>query len=155
MNILRKSLLAMAALAATASLAACGSKADAQAETAAAGEQAEEMTSVGAAAPAVTELEKGAALPAEPGKLVVVDFNATWCGPCKQFAPNFEAVAEKYADKALFYSVDVDQHPELAARYNVQSLPMVVYIRPDGQTATSLGYLEEPEFDTLVASQLK
>ena len=132
MNILRKSLLAMAALAATASLAACGSKADAQAETAAAGEQAEEMTSVGAAAPA-----------------------ATWCGPCKQFAPNFEAVAEKYADKALFYSVDVDQHPELAARYNVQSIPMVVFIRPDGQTATSLGYLEEPEFDTLVASQLK
>ncbi|MDE6127538.1 MAG: redoxin domain-containing protein, partial [Muribaculaceae bacterium] len=109
---------------------------------------------VGETAPAVIELEKGAALPAAPGKLVVVDFNATWCGPCKQFAPNFEAVAEKYADKALFYSVDVDQHPELAAQYNVQSIPMVLFIRTDGQTATSLGFLEEAEFDTLVASQL-
>ena len=113
------------------------------------------MNSVRAAVPAVIALAKGVCLPAAPGKLLVVDFNATWCGPCKQFAPNFEAVAEKYADKALFYSVDVDQHPELAARYNVQSIPMVVFIRPDGQTATSLGYLEEPEFDTLVASQLK
>lgn len=154
MNIIRKSILAIAAVAASAAMVACGTKADAQAEATAAEQQAEEMTSVGATAPAVVELEKGATLPAEPGKLVVVDFNATWCGPCKQFAPNFEAVAEKYADKALFYSVDVDQHPELAAQYNVQSIPMVVFIRPDGQTATSLGFLQEAEFDTLVASQL-
>lgn len=154
MNIIRKSILSLAAVAAAAAMTACGSKTESQAEATAAEQQAEEMASVGETAPAVIELEKGAALPAEPGKLVVVDFNATWCGPCKQFAPNFEAVAEKYADKALFYSVDVDQHPELAAQYNVQSIPMVLFIRTDGQTATSLGFLEEAEFDTLVASQL-
>lgn len=154
MNIIRKSALAIAVLASAAAIASCGAKSDSGAEAAAAEEQAEEMASVGEAVPAVIELEKGAALPAEPGKLVVVDFNATWCGPCKQFAPNFEAVAGKYAGKALFYSVDVDQHPELAARYNVQSIPMVLFIRPDGQTATSLGFLQEAEFDTLVAGQL-
>ncbi len=151
MNIVKSTFLAFAA---TALLASCGSKADAKAEAAAAEERAAEMTTVADAEPAVIDLEKGATLPADPGKLVVVDFNATWCGPCKQFAPNFESVAEKYAGKALFYSVDVDQHPELAARYGVQSIPMVLFIRPDGQTATSLGFLQEAEFDTLVASQL-
>ncbi len=155
MNIISKTILSAAVLVAAGCLASCGAKTEAKAETAAAEEQATEMASVGETAPAVIELEKGAALPAEPGKLVVVDFNATWCGPCKQFAPNFEAVAEKYAGQALFYSVDVDQHPELAARYNVQSIPMVLFIRPDGQTATSLGFLQEAEFESLVASQLK
>ncbi len=151
MNILRTTILAFAAVA---SLASCNAKADAKAEAAAAGEQAVEMASVGETAPAVIELKKGDKLPAKADKLVVVDFNATWCGPCRQFAPNFESVAEKYAGKALFYSVDVDQHPAIAARYNVQSIPMVVFIHPDGQTATSLGLLSESEFEKLVASQL-
>lgn len=136
-------------------LAACGGNASEGTATADAATPAAAKTAVKTQKSPVIVLEAGQQLPVADGKLMVIDFNATWCGPCKQFAPNFEAVAEKYADKALFYSVDVDQHPELAARYNVQSIPMVVFIRPDGQTATSLGYLEEPEFDTLVASQLK
>ena len=70
-------------------------------------------------------LAEGETINTVEGKLVVIDFNATWCGPCRQFAPTFEAVAEEMADKALFYSVDVDQHPELAQKYDVQSIPMV------------------------------
>ena len=86
--------------------------------------------------------------------LTVVDFNATWCGPCKQFAPNFDAVAAKNAGKAVFYSVDVDVHPELAAQYEVQSIPMVVYIKPDGTTDSSVGYMDEAQFAEAVAAHL-
>ncbi len=154
MHIFIKSTLAIAALATSAIMVSCGGKTEAKAEPAAE-QQTEATATVGQSAPAVIELAKDAQLPANADKLVVVDFNATWCGPCKQFAPNFQAVAKKYADRAIFYSVDVDQHPELATRYNVQSIPMVLFIRPDGQTATSLGLLQESEFDSLVSSQLK
>lgn len=104
---------------------------------------------------AVIVLQKGAEIAPADGKLVVIDFNATWCGPCKQFAPNFEAVAEKNADNAVFYSVDVDEHPELAAQYGVESIPMVVYINADGTTDSTVGYMDEAQFSEAVANHLK
>ena len=88
------------------------------------------------------------------GKLVVIDFNATWCGPCRQFAPTFEAVAEEMADKALFYSVDVDQHPELAQKYGVQSIPMVVYLKPTGQYESTVGVLSKEDFTATIQENL-
>lgn len=88
------------------------------------------------------------------GKLVVIDFNATWCGPCKQFGPVFEKVADANKEKALFYSVDVDENPGLAAKYQVHSIPMVVYIAPTGETTSSVGYMDEATFAAEVASRL-
>lgn len=83
-------------------------------------------------------------------KPVVIDFNATWCGPCQAFKPNFHSVASKYADRAVFYSVDIDENPELAAQYNVSAIPTIVIIKPDGTFSSSTGYMEEPEFEGLV-----
>ena len=103
---------------------------------------------------AVTVLEKGAVITPEESKLVVIDFNATWCGPCRQFAPTFEAVAEEMADKALFYSVDVDQHPELAQKYGVQSIPMVVYLKPTGQYESTVGVLSKEDFTATIQENL-
>lgn len=54
---------------------------------------------------------------------VVVDFWATWCGPCKKFAPHFEAAAEKV--DAVFVKVDVDQDPAVLKEYGIRSVPTV------------------------------
>ena len=103
----------------------------------------------------MTVLEKGAVITPEESKLVVIDFNATWCGPCRQFAPIFDRVAENYTSKAVFYSVDVDVHPELAAQYGVQSIPMVAYVKPDGSYTTTVGLLPEQEFTAAIEAALK
>ncbi len=105
-------------------------------------------------APAVIKLAKGATIAKEAEMLVVIDFNATWCGPCRQFAPTFDKVAEEYADRAVFYSVDVDDHNDLAAQYNVQSIPMVVYLKPDGTYTSTVGLIPESEFTAAIDAAL-
>lgn len=65
---------------------------------------------------------------AGPGKIVFLDFSADWCAPCHRYAPTFDAMAEQYADKGLFFRVDVDKCPRLVARYYVSSVPMTVAV---------------------------
>ncbi|XP_058451659.1 thioredoxin-2-like [Malaya genurostris] len=62
-------------------------------------------------------------------KLVVVDFFATWCGPCKAIAPRLEECQNKYADKIVVVKVDVDECEDLAARYNISSMPTFLFIK--------------------------
>lgn len=66
--------------------------------------------------------------------VVLVDFWATWCGPCKMLAPNIEAIAEEYGGKALICKVDVDEYPNLAAEYEVYSIPTMLVFK-DGELA--------------------
>lgn len=76
---------------------------------------------------------------------VVIDFNATWCGPCMRFKPTFDKVASEY-DGAVFLSVDVDNNPKAAEQFGVTSIPMITVLMPDGTTQSSVGYMEEDEF---------
>ncbi len=59
-------------------------------------------------------------------KPVYVDFFATWCGPCRAFAPIFEEFAQEMGDQVKTYKVDVDQSQQLAARYEVQTIPTII-----------------------------
>lgn len=141
------------AAAMTFGLASCGQKQQAGNAEDAATEEAVTETAP-AAADGVIVLGKGENIAPANGKLIVIDFNATWCGPCKQFAPHFDAVAKANTANATFYSVDVDVHPELAGQYDVQSIPMVVYIKPDGTVDSTVGYMDEAQFAEAVAAHL-
>ncbi len=76
---------------------------------------------------------------------VVIDFNATWCGPCKRFEPVFEEAAKAHPE-AIFLSIDVDDNPKAAEQFGVHNIPMVVVLMPDGTTRSQVGAMEEAEF---------
>lgn len=90
-----------------------------------------------------------------PDKLMIIDFNATWCGPCVAFGPIFEEAAKKYAGKADFYSVDVDQHQDLAMELRIQSIPAILFIQPDGTRNWSIGLMTTEEFDQRIQDALE
>lgn len=70
----------------------------------------------------------------DSGETVIIDFFATWCGPCKMLAPIFESAAGKAEGRAVFAKVDTDQEPGLVARYGIQSVPTIIMIK-NGETA--------------------
>lgn len=76
-------------------------------------------------------------------KAVLVDFFATWCGPCKMLSPVLEGVAEKMKDKVTIVKVDVDRSPDLAAKFGVMSVPTMIMFKNVRQVDAFSGYMPE------------
>ena len=76
-------------------------------------------------------------------KAVLVDFFATWCGPCKMLSPVLEGVAEKMKDKVMIVKVDVDRSPDLAAKFGVMSVPTMIMFKNGRQVDAFSGYMPE------------
>lgn len=70
---------------------------------------------------------------------VIIDFNATWCGPCKTFKPVFNAAADQYKGKVKFVSIDVDKSPEVAALFGIQAIPTVLFLKTNADGSISGG----------------
>jgi thioredoxin 1 len=68
---------------------------------------------------------------------VLVDFWAAWCGPCRRVAPEIDAVAEQFGEKAKVVKVDVDAEGELAARYGIQAIP-ALFVFKGGQVVEQI-----------------
>lgn len=83
---------------------------------------------------------------------IILDFHATWCGPCKMLAPHLQAVQNKYKGKLIVYKIDVDKDPELAQRFNVQAMPTIVFMETKDRYKSELGYRDYEEFEKLVKS---
>ena len=77
---------------------------------------------------------------AKQDDVAVVDFSAIWCGPCRMLAPVLEEVSEKLGDKVKFYNVDIDEAPELAMAYRVNSVPCVVMMKKGAFVDQSIGF---------------
>ncbi|MBP7149031.1 MAG: thioredoxin [Acidobacteria bacterium] len=69
----------------------------------------------------------------------LVDFSATWCGPCKQLTPTLEQLAREYEGKVNFFGVDVDQARQIATRFGIMSVPTVMVFRNGQVVGQALG----------------
>lgn len=84
----------------------------------------------------------------------IVDFSATWCGPCKMLAPVVDGLAEEYAGKVAFYNIDVDDDQELAIKLGIASVPTVLFLKNGKVTGTSIGFKPAPAMKAWIDSQL-
>ena len=73
-------------------------------------------------------------------KVVIADFWAEWCGPCRITSPIVEAIARKYEGRVAVLKINVDEHPELAAEYEVFSIPTIVVFHRGKEVQRFIGY---------------
>lgn len=87
-------------------------------------------------------------------QLMVVDFWADWCGPCKMLGPVIEDLAAKYDGKALVGKVNVDDEPQLAQRYGVMSIPTVIFLKNGKEIDRKVGVMPEGAFTEVLDKNL-
>lgn len=78
-------------------------------------------------------------------KPAIIDFYASWCGPCKAFAPVLEEVAEEYKGVIDVYKVNTENEEELAAVFNIRSIPTILFIPVNGQPQIVTGAMPKPQ----------
>ena len=81
---------------------------------------------------------------------VILDFYATWCGPCKMLAPELKALQKEYKDKLVIYKIDVDREKELAKFFGVKVMPTIFFIPMQGKATYAQGYMTQDQLKEIV-----
>lgn len=80
---------------------------------------------------------------------VLLDFFATWCGPCKMLAPIIEELASEYEGKVKIFKVDVDNDPELARQFDIASIPTLVLLKNGEPVDKHVGFLPKASIEKM------
>ena len=81
----------------------------------------------------------------EGDQLVVIDFWAQWCGPCRALSPIIEELAEEYKDKAVIGKCDTDENNDIAVQFGVRNIPMLVFVKNGEVKDTLVGLVKKNE----------
>lgn len=82
--------------------------------------------------------------------IIVIDFFATWCGPCKILTPILEQAADN-CPEINFYKVDIDEDPSLAERYQIMTVPTLLFFKGDQMVDKSIGVISEDQIKSIIA----
>lgn len=86
--------------------------------------------------------------------LVLVDFWAEWCGPCRMIAPSLEQLAQQYAGKATITKLDVDANTRTAMRFNVRSIPTLMFFKDGKHVDTVVGAVPKTTLEAKIVQHL-
>lgn len=81
---------------------------------------------------------------------VIVDFFATWCGPCKMFGPIIEQLSDEYDGKISIGKVDIDENPDLAQQYEVMSVPTVIFFDNGKIKRIENGFMSKEQLNDII-----
>ena len=84
---------------------------------------------------------------------VVVDFFATWCGPCKMLSPILDSVMEQYEGMVRFVKVDIDLYSDLAEKYEIQSVPTLLFFSDGKLVRRESGFMTAGEIEEIIESE--
>lgn len=87
---------------------------------------------------------------ANTNKLVLVDFFATWCGPCKMLSPIISEIANEYSNSVKVCKVNVDENQDLAIKYNIMSVPTLIFLKNGEFVKSSVGFCTKSELDNII-----
>jgi len=86
--------------------------------------------------------------------IVMVDFWAVWCGPCRMIAPTVEELAKEYAEKIKVMKLNTDENPEVASRYKIMGIPSIIFFKNGQEADRIVGAVPKPQLKAKIDSLL-
>lgn len=88
------------------------------------------------------------------GNLVMADFWASWCGPCRMLAPLIDSLADQYEGKAIVGKVNTEDEPELASRFGIMSIPTIIFFKNGQEIGREVGVMPAQSYTSVLDANL-